>query len=586
MNYIFFSENKTVNRFLNTLLFKIKKNFFQNPDVFPELIKTVVDEIEKFVEDNFKLVNELVKIGIALSSEKNHIALLELILTKAMEFSNADGGTIYTVSENGKLLEFKILVNNSLNIRFGGTVNNAPPFPPLKLYDENMERNESQVAAFVALTGLTINIKDVYEVAGFDFKGTREFDKNTGYRSQSMLVVALKNHKDKIIGVLQLLNALDEKGEIIPFSKDVQKIIESLASQAAVAITNNMLIQDLQTLLNSIIRTIAVAIDEKTPHTAGHIQRVAILTKLIAEKINEDTSSKWNNVYFTEDEMTELNFAAWLHDVGKITTPDTVLEKKNKLDMFMDRIEVINCKFEILKREIELEYLKNKLALMNKQNIQTGTVRPEEYQSKINEIEEMQQFINKINVPTEFLTDNDLNKLSAISKLYYKNGDSTQPLVTEKEYEALKVRKGNLTDKERKIIENHVKASIKILNAVNWPEYLKNVPDIAGAHHKKLDGGGYPEDIEYKELSLQARILAVADVFEALSAPDRPYKKPKKLSECVKILGFMVKDKHLDKDIIDIFINSGAILEYAKKYLLKSQIDNFSYEGKEFFVPV
>ncbi len=541
--------------------------------------------IRNFTEKQLLLKKKLTNIGSALSAEKNLDALLEMIVVEAMTFTNADGGTLYLMEPDERSIAFKILQTRSLNFRMGGTSGNPVKFPPVRLYKDDGSHNEQQVSAYVALTGTSVNIPDVYEIEGFDFQGTKGFDKNTGYRSQSMLVIALRNHENEIIGVLQLLNAKDSDGKTIPFSAGYQDLIESLASQAAVAITNTALIHELQALLDSFIQVIAGAIDEKSPYTGGHIERVAELTQDIARAISDSDEERWKKFRLNEDEHKELRIAAWMHDIGKITTPEYVVDKSTKLETIFDRIHVVAARFEVLKSQITMKYLeeKNKLSKSTRKD-KNAKLRQlkKDYDQKMADIQSDMEFIQVSNIGGEFMEDSKIERVRRIAAQPIVVNGREEPLLNENEIYNLSIRRGTLNEEERIIIQNHVVQTIKMLNKLPWPKKLRHVPEYAGGHHEKLDGTGYPNHLNASELSLQARIMAVADIFEALTAADRPYKPGKKISECIKILGFMVKDKHVDGDIVDFFVKSGMAQDYAKKQLRENQLDSFIWDGKEY----
>ncbi|MBO8151005.1 MAG: HD domain-containing protein [Candidatus Marinimicrobia bacterium] len=527
-----------------------------------------INSLQKEIRKLESTIKTLSSIGAALSSEHNLPRLLQMILEQARKFTNADGGTLYLVGDNKKTLLFAIVQTDSLNIRMGGTSGNPINWPPLQLYNEHGEPNHAMVSCHVALTGKTVNIPDVYYVEGFDFSGTRAFDKNTGYRSKSMLVVPMKDHEDETIGVLQLINAIDPStGKVVPFTEADEELILCLASQAAVAINNARLIKDLENLFEAFIRVIATAIDEKSPYTGGHIERVAELTMMIARKVNEVNYPPFDKVSFTEDELKELRIAAWMHDIGKIVTPEYVVDKSTKLETIYDRINEIWWRYEVLKKEVLLKKAAEKCRalpenLLNKEVKEILKTYEEEY-----------EFLRKCNTGGEFLKEEDKKKILEIAQRQIDLNDKKVNLLNEDEVKNLCISRGTLTDDERKIINNHVLVTIKMLSQLPYPKKLKRIPEIAGAHHEKLDGSGYPRRLKGKELSLQARILALADIFEALTAKDRPYKKAKKLSEAMRIMNFMAKDNHIDPDLFSIFVKEKIYLKYAKKHLHPWQID-------------
>lgn len=576
---------ETIEAFLSDLRSRLSAIPFTDGKPDAAAIDETAALIRDFTEKQLLLKKKLTRIGSALSAEKNLDALLEMIVVEAMTFTNADGGTLYLMEPDERSIAFKILQTRSLNFRMGGTSGNPVKFPPVKLYKDDGSRNEQQVSAYVALTGTSVNIPDVYEVEGFDFQGTKGFDKNTGYRSQSMLVTALRNHENEIIGVLQLLNAKDSDGKTIPFSAGYQDLIESLASQAAVAITNTALIHELQALLDAFIKVIAGAIDEKSPYTGGHIQRVAELTQDIARAISDSEEERWKQFRLNEDEHKELRIAAWMHDIGKITTPEYVVDKSTKLETIFDRIHVTAARFEILKNQVTLDYIekKNKLSKSARKDKNTKLRElKKEYDRRMTEINEDFEFIKVSNIGGEFMEDAKIDRVKRIAAQPIMINGKEEPLLGDNEIYNLSIRRGTLTEEERIIIQNHVVQTISMLQKLPWPKKLRHVPEYAGGHHEKLDGTGYPNRLKASELSIQARIMAVADIFEALTAADRPYKPGKKISECIKILGFMVKDNHVDGEVVDFFIKSGMAQDYARKQLRDNQLDTFVWNGKEY----
>ncbi|MBF0316960.1 MAG: HD domain-containing protein [Nitrospirae bacterium] len=505
-----------------------------------------------------------------------------MIVVEAMKLTSADGATLYIRTPDDLAIAFKILQNRTLGLQMGGTSAKEIRFPPLKLYNADGRGNKHLVSVYVALTGTTLNIPDVYEVEGFDFQGTKDFDKKTGYRSKSMLVTALKNHENEIIGVLQLINAQDGVGGITPFSADNQQLIECLASQAAVSITNASLINDLRSLMDGFIKSIASAIDEKSPYTGGHIRRVAEITLDLARGLSSSNEERWRDFNLSQDEINELRIAAWMHDIGKISTPEYIVDKATKLETIYDRIHYIEAKFEVLRRDIELFYLKKHTEISSgNDNDKQRQLRMlnEVYNEQINRLASDLDFLRLINQGGEFMSDAFVARLKDIAAIQITLNDVTQNLLTDNEVYNLSIRKGTLTEEERNIIQNHVVLTHSMLARLPWPKKLKGVCEYAGEHHEKLDGTGYPNGLDAESLSVQSRIIAIADIFEALSAGDRPYKHGKKLSECVRIMGFMVKDKHVDKDIVDFFIHSGLLQKYAKRELKDYQIDSFTYNG-------
>jgi len=548
-------------------------------DKMDEILNQASPALQECIITLAERVQKLSEIGTALSAERDLPRLLEKIVEEARNLTHADGGSIYLMSDDETELYFEIAQTTSLGIRMGGTSGKIS-FPPIPLYNDDGSPNHSNTSTHCALSGEIINIPDVYAEDGeFDFSGPKRFDEANDYRTKSQLSVPFRNHEDEIIGVLQLINAQDpDTGEFIPFSNEAQELTASLASQAAVAITNTRLIQDLENLFNALIQVIAAAVDEKSPYTGGHIERVANLTMRIAEEINKADEGELAHVHFDEDEMKELRIAAWLHDLGKITTPEYVVDKSTKLETIYDKINLVRLRYEVKQRDIEIERLREKLAQSG--NGETGIPEDsdQEYEQRKKELEEEREWLKVANVGGEFITDEKKERIDEISKRIYKLEGEEKPLLEPLEVKNLQIGRGTLNEEERQIIQNHAAVSKKMLEKLPYPKKLRHIPEYAGAHHEKLDGSGYPDGLSEDELPMQARIMALADVFEALTAEDRPYKPGKQLSEAMKIMGFMVKDHHIDDRIFRLFIESGLVREYAQEHVKPKQIDYLDYD--------
>ena len=518
-------------------------------------------------------IEKLNQIGIALSAEKDTSRLLESILISAKELTNADAGTIYTRTEENTL-RFEIIRTDSLHIAMGGTTGVKINFPELPLYKDG-KPNKQMIAAYVALEEKSINIPDAYEAQGFDFSGTKVFDKNTGYRSKSFLTIPLKNHENEVIGVLQLINAKDPlTDQIKEFSLEDQQLSESLASQAAIAMTNQKLIADLKALFESFIQSIAGAVDDKSPYTGGHCERVPVLANLLAEAAKKSDIGELKDFNPTEENLYEIRIAAWLHDCGKVVTPEYVVDKSTKLETIYDRIHTIATRFEVLKRDFEIEFLKKKIALLEAGKGDEIPGLEAELEKKIKQIEEDRAFIETSNIGGEFMSPERQERVKSIANYPWRAPDGKdEPFLSESEIYNLNIAKGTLNAEERNIINHHVVATKKMLSTIHFPKNLKNVAEMAGAHHETMNGTGYPDKLTREQMSIPARIMAIADVFEALTAADRPYKEPKSLSDSLKILGFMKKDQHIDPDLFQVFIKEKVYLEYANKHLKPGQID-------------
>lgn len=528
------------------------------------------------LEDLFRRFERLNEIGAALSHERDINRLLENILVAAKTITHADGGTLYRVTEDEASLRFEIVRNDSLKIAMGGTSGNPIPFAPLPLRKENGEENNSMVAAYAAIHQKTVNIADAYEAAGFDFSGTRKFDERTGYRSQSFLTVPMKNHENAVIGVLQLINSIDpDTGKVVPFSAADQRLAESLASQAAIALTNRQLISQLEQLFESFIQLINVAIDEKSPYTGGHCERVPVLTMMLAEAVNETKEGPLADFSMSDKDRYELKIAGLLHDCGKVTTPVHVVDKATKLQTLFDRIHLVDTRFEVLKRDAQIAMLKAKLALRDVRDARAEERLEEDLGRHLRQLESDRAFLRQANIGSEAMTAEDQDRVRRIGTGYRWIDVEGRPanFLSDDELENLNIRAGTLTQKERETINYHIVATIKMLEQLPWPKHLKNVPEYAGGHHERMDGKGYPKGLTREQMSVQARVMGIADIFEALTARDRPYKRGKTLSESLEILGKFKLNGHIDPDLFDVFVRQKVYLKYAEQFLDPEQID-------------
>jgi HD-GYP domain-containing protein (c-di-GMP phosphodiesterase class II) len=536
------------------------------------------------VEDLFRRLEQLNEVGAALSQEKDIDHLLEKILLAAKAITRAAGGTLYVLepSDEGPRLRFAIMRNEAMGIAMGGTTGNPIPFYPVHLYGKDGTPNNQMVAAYTALTGKTVNIADAYSEEGFDFSGTRNFDRKTGYRSKAFLTVPMKNHESEIIGVLQLINSIDPvTNEIGPFSHSDQRLAESLASQAAIALTNRSLINQLEELFESFIELINTAIDEKSKYTGGHCQRVPVLTMMLAEAVNETTEGPLGNFNMSEKDRYELKIAGMLHDCGKVTTPVHVVDKATKLETIFDRISLVDTRFEVLKRDLEIAALKEKFGVLGESALDEVAARKrltqidQTLRDRLRQVEGDREFLRHVNVGGEAMASEERERVNRIGTGYkwIDVSGATADFLTDDEIKNLTISRGTLNNEEREKINHHIVATIKMLEALPWPKHLSHVPEYAGGHHERMDGRGYPRGLKREQMSVQARVMGIADIFEALTAKDRPYKRGKTLSESLRILGNFRLDGHIDPDLFDIFVRKKIYLRYAEQFLDPDQID-------------
>jgi HD-GYP domain-containing protein (c-di-GMP phosphodiesterase class II) len=431
------------------------------------------------------------------------------------------------------------------------------------------------VAAYCVHHRQTVNIPDAYQAEEFDFSGTRAFDKQTGYRSQSFLTMPLANHRNEVIGVLQLINKIDAaSGRVLSFSPADQHLAESLASQAAVTLTKNILIDQLEQLFDALIKLIATTIDEKSPYTGAHCKRVPALTMLLADAADACADGPLKDFRLSADERYALEVAAWLHDCGKVSTPEHVRDKGSKLETVFDRIELINSRLEILRRDAEIASLQQRLAAARAGDEQAAARHEQELHDKLARVDTWQAFLARCNTGSESMSDEDQQQVRDIAAHTWQAADgSRRTLLTDDEIDNLTIPYGTLNQEERRIINRHIDITIKMLESLPFPRHLRNVPEYAGGHHERMDGKGYPKGLTREQMSIPARVMGIADVFEALTAQDRPYKKAYTLSKALQILGRMKQEHHIDPDLFDVFVNQKVFLEYARQLLPAEQID-------------
>jgi HD-GYP domain-containing protein (c-di-GMP phosphodiesterase class II) len=533
---------------------------FASDENLNTLLNSVVEEVSAYAERLGGQIKKMSDIGRALSGVYDLNTLLEMIVDQARSFTNADAGTLYIVEDN--TLRFQIVQNDSLKIRMGGKSGETIPFPPVEL-------KETNVSAFVALKGVSVNIPDVYDTDLFDFTGPKKFDQSTGYRSKSMLVVPMRNHDGDVIGVLQLLNATNPANNtVIAFSQDYENLSESLASQAAVSITNAKLISNMTELFESFVKVMATAIDEKSPVTGGHIRRVADLTLIMAEVINDLKEGDFKDRTFSPDQMYELRIAAYMHDIGKVTSPVEIVEKAKKLQTIFDRIQYVRLRLTYISQKVMLEGQDRKIEILqNGSDPEKLKVLEKETSDKLEELKEIQEFINKCNEPGEFLDDEILERLKEISeKTYIDDAGEQQPFLTEDELLNLSIRRGSITEKERKKMQDHAAVTLRMLKQIPFTKKLKNIPAFAGAHHEFINGKGYPLGLKGDEIPFEGKLMAVTDIAEALTASDRPYKKAMPLETVYRILRSMAENGELDNSLVQLFIEQEVYKLYQAKH--------------------
>ncbi|MBD3344103.1 MAG: GAF domain-containing protein [Chitinivibrionales bacterium] len=485
--------------------------------------------------------NQLLRIGTALSSQNDPDILLDFILAESRAAVGADAGSLYIREQvgpggaMGNRLRFKIAQNDSVAMQE-------------KTREFTIPISDNTISGYVALTGDILNVGDVYRLdESVSYKWGKGWDKRFGYRMKSMLTVPLKNLGGEIVGVLQLMNKKVHPGisltssdiverEVVSFTHSDEEFVFSIAALAAVSIERVQLYQNIQAIFEGFLSSSTAAIDERDRVTAGHSKRVAGYAMAFVDAINDQTQGKYADIYFSPERKRQFIFAALLHDYGKIGVPEELLTKECRLRK--GEMEAIATRAEIVKLHLK-----------------SGTRSPS--WSSLDEIDKDLAFIEKIN-KAGFLADDDFRQLEKIRKKRYRAyHEGELPFITEKEWEHLSIRKGNLTATERELINSHAQATRRILSKIPWTKELKQIPSIACHHHEKLDGSGYPDGLKGGQIDLECRILAVVDIYEALVAQDRPYKPRMPAEKAIAILRAEAQQNHLDSDIVEFFVEKG-----------------------------
>jgi HD-GYP domain-containing protein (c-di-GMP phosphodiesterase class II) len=520
--------------------------------------KVRADQLERQLSDRTRELQEVNEVGIALSTVRDHAVLLTMILAKARELSRADAGSLYLLDEipgKGKVLRWKLAQNDSIKVDF-----------PEKV----LQITRKSLAGYVAMTGETLVIDDAYNLpTDAEYTINRSFDEENGYLTKSLLVLPMTNHVGDIIGVLQLINrkrpsspgkltAETVPAEVVPFDQETVEIMRSLSGQAAVAVENNLLYKSIERLFEGFVTAAVTAIEQRDPTTSGHSFRVADLTVELAKVIDGVDHGQYRDVNFSLDQVRELRYASLLHDFGKVGVREQVLIKEKKL--YPQQLETIRGRFEFVMKSIENETSKRKLEYL----LKNGRDGFEEFSQKIDreaaeEIGKLQKdfaVIAQSNEPT-VLPEGNFEYLQQLATRDFADirGDRRLLLHAE-EAKILSIRKGNLDAVERGEIESHVTHTFHFLQKIPWTKDLMSIPDIAYAHHEKLNGRGYPRRLQATEIPIQSRMMTVSDIYDALTANDRPYKRAVSTDRALDILRMEVNDGLLDSSLVDVFIDA------------------------------
>ena len=473
-------------------------------------------------------VNRILSVCLALTAQRDRESLLSTILDTGMDIAHCDAGTLYLLEDDG--LHFCRMVTRSQNIRQGG---HADPImlPPVPL-------EPKYVCSWVAINNQMINVADVHTDTHFDFTGSLRYDAMTGYRTKSMLVVPMSNDKGELIGVMQLINALDGAGNTIPFDPDTELYVSAISSQAALSIVNMQYAEQITALLDSLVGALSSAIDQRSPYNAHHTRNMV----RIAEAFLDDLDARHDPHAFDENHRRAFLMSIWLHDVGKLTIPLEIMDKESRLGPALGDVQ---DRFRII-------------ALLQRVSLLEGRIDRAEYERQNSELSAALSFIERIN-GAGFLPDDDLAAVEALgTKSYFDENGDEHPWLKPEELTQLRVRKGTLTDEERQTMQSHVVLTSEILSHVAFPKLFSTVPSWAGSHHELLNGKGYPRHLTAESIPTEVRLLTIIDVFEALTAQDRPYKPPMPVDKALGILRSMKDEGALDGELLALFEQSRA----------------------------
>jgi HD-GYP domain-containing protein (c-di-GMP phosphodiesterase class II) len=483
-------------------------------------------------------IKRLNQIGIALTSETHLPTLLELIVREVRGFTRADAGSLYSIDRNQ--LRFEVAQNDTLAARKNEVYESFRPYP--------MPLDKTSIAGYVAITGETLNISDVYELAGDEeYRFNPAFDDRNRYRTRSMLVVPIRTHQNEILGVLQLINSLDEQNSVIVFDSEQEDLVASLASQAAATIQNARLINAVHEIFAALVRYSASAIDARSPHTAGHSRRVATYSMRLARSVNGETEGILADMFFSDKDLEELNYAAWLHDIGKIGVREELLERVDRLTPAS--MELISTRFEAIKLAVARDFERQRRA-------EGGSKETDhiELERRLREVDKDLGFVRRINKATRLSTE-EIRRIEKIQTKNFRNArGEVRAYLSEEEVHHLSLPSGNLTGKEFQEVRGHVLQTLNIINKIPFTNDLERIPVIAAAHHEKLDGSGYPLGLTASDITIQARILGIADVYDALTASDRPYRGAMPVQEALQHLIKETEEGKLDRDLVDLFV--------------------------------
>ena len=522
-------------------------------------LRSEIERLKKMLQTGYSELQKLIEVGISLSSERNIDRLLDKIIKEACNVTTADGGSVYIVEkgedEEEKALHFSNTRSDSINVDFKEF---AIPISP------------DSIAGYVALTGESLILDDCYNIPDrYQFTINKSFDESNNYRTKSMLAVAMRNQKDEITGVIQLINKKPNsemilsspdvvESKVLPFDERSSSLIEALASQAAVALENYRLYRDIENLFEGFVQASVTAIESRDPTTCGHSERVASLTVGIAKMVNRTTSGPLREFRFSETQIKEIRYAALLHDFGKVGVREHVLLKSKKL--YPQHLELIKKRFDLARQIFLKETNKNKMEYLLDKGRKTYLRQFKNIDSKMEkQLETLDHYLSLIiqaNEPT-VLIENDFSVLEQIARTIISDSDKENfSLLDKAEYQVLSIPRGSLTDEELQEIQSHVVHTYNFLTKIPWTVELRNIPEIAYGHHEKLDGSGYPRGIDAASICPQSRMMAIGDIYDALTATDRPYKPAITAEAALNIIEKEVKKGRIDPDLFKVFVDA------------------------------
>jgi HD-GYP domain-containing protein (c-di-GMP phosphodiesterase class II) len=541
--------------------------------------RRVIRQLESALARKGEELSELNKIGVALSAPQQEIdALLDLILKKSREITAADAGSLYLVErpkDGPPALRFELAQNDTVVL----------PFQKF-----TMPLDETSIAGYVAVSKEKVNVADAYRLPeGSSFRISRSFDEKSGYLTKSMLVVPMQDHKKTVIGVVQLINKKRDRDAVlqpvslieeavIPFTATDAELVESLASQAAVAYENARLLRDIRELFDKFVRAAAKAVEARDPVTSGHSERVAELTVALAERVDGLVTGPYAGTRFSREQVQEIRYAGLLHDFGKVAVQEKVLGKRKKL--YATRMVAVRQRFAYILKALEADYLRQRLDAIasGRAGVDELAALEADYLRKRADNERVLQAVVRANEPT-IVEDESFAALMSLPSRRFPDHHAEddfpvenwaqEPHLSTDEIESLSIRRGTLTSAERKEIESHVSHTYEFLRQIPWTGEFARIPEIAWAHHEKLDGTGYPRGIKAAEIPVQSRMMTISDIFDALVALDRPYKKAATLEEALGILRGEASRGQLDGDLLRVFVDAKLFELPAFKKLLR-----------------